>query len=525
MSKVLISDPIADKGIEILEESGFDILYNPNPSEDELHALSIDVDAWIVRSGTKINSNLLKDARKLQVIGRAGVGVDNIDIKEATNQGIIVMNNPDGNTISAAEHTIAMMLALSRNIQLGHMGIVNGEWNRAQLVGSELKDKTLGVVGLGRIGREVIKRALGLEMKIIGYDPFVNQDVFDTEKVSLVDLEILCSESDYITLHLPLLDSTRGLFNSELFSKMKSSCRIINVARGGIIDEIDLAHALNDNIIKGAAIDVFDNEPISLDNPLVNCANILLTPHLGASTVEASEGVSFGICRQIRDYILDGKLSNPINMPITDMAELKKIKPHIDLSQTLGNIQRQLSSSAIKSVSIECFGSIEDSKPIALSFLIGLFHDMTDNRINFVNAGVIAEERGISFSHSISSAQVPFSNLIVANVKTQDKIIEIAGSIFGDNYTRIVDIMGYQIDFHPEGNMLFVENKDVPGVIGKVGMMLGENNVNIGEYLLSREKNIEFAYSVIKVDGQIDERLIKKLLEIDDIIDVRQICV
>ena len=523
MVKVLVSDPIADKGIEILEEAGFDIVYNPNPSDDELQALASDTNAWIVRSGTKITAELLKDARNLQVIGRAGVGVDNIDIKEATNQGVIVMNNPDGNTISAAEHTIAMMMALSRNIQLGHMGIVNGEWNRSNLVGNELKGKILGVLGLGRIGREVIKRAIGLEMKIMGYDPFVNQDVFDQETVTLVDLDTLTQESDYITLHMPLLDSTKNLFNAERIAAMKSSARIINVARGGIIDEADLAQALNNDIIAGAAIDVFESEPLDMNSPLIKAKNILLTPHLGASTHEASEGVSFGICRQIRDFILDEKLSNPINMPITDIAQLKQIKPFLELAETLGKIEMQLAESPVKSVSVECFGNIEDSKPIALSFLIGLFHDMTDNRINFVNAGVIAEERGISFSHSLNTEPVSFANLIVAHITTDEGTIEVAGSVFGDQHPRIVDIMGYEVDVRPKGNMLFVQNKDVPGVIGKVGMLLGGGGVNIAEYLLSRTPNNDSAYSVIKFDGEINEELLESLKKVDEILTVKQL--
>ena len=525
MAKVLVSDPIADKGIEILEEAGFEVIYNPNPSDDELQTLTSDVEAWVVRSGTKITSELLNDARNLQVIGRAGVGVDNIDIQEATSRGIVVMNNPDGNTISAAEHTIAMMMALSRNIQLGHMGIINGEWNRSNLVGNELKGKTIGVVGLGRIGREVIKRAKGLEMKILGYDPFVNQDVLDPEVVSLVDLDALTSDSDYITLHLPLLDSTKNLFNKDRLTAMKPSARLINVARGGIINEPDLAEALNNGVIAGAAIDVFETEPLDADNPLIKAKNVLLTPHLGASTFEASEGVSFGICRQIKDFILDEKLSNPINMPITDMAQLKQIAPFLELAETLGKIETQLAESPVKSVSVECFGSIEDSKPIALSFLIGLFHDMTDNRINFVNAGVIAEERGISFSHSLNTESVSFSNLIVAHVTTENGTIEVAGSVFGDKHPRIVDIMGYEVDVRPEGNMLFVQNKDVPGVIGKIGMMLGEGKVNIAQYLLSRTDNSDTAYSVIKVDGQIDKKLLDKLSSIDDVLDVKQLYV
>jgi len=525
MTKILVSDPIADKGIEILEEAGFDIIYNPNPTDDELQTLAGDADGWVVRSGTKITSNLLKNASKLQVIGRAGVGVDNIDIKEATNQGVIVMNNPDGNTISAAEHTMAMMMALSRNIQLGHLGLIKGEWNRSSLVGNELKGKTLGVVGLGRIGREVIKRALGMEMKIIGYDPFVNQDVFDAEKVTIIDLDTLCADSDYITLHLPLLDSTKNLFDAERLSIMKPTARIINVARGGIIHELDLANALNNGGIAGAAVDVFENEPLDSENPLVSAKNILLTPHLGASTHEASEGISFGICCQIRDFILEDKLSNPINMPITDMTKLKQIKPFLDLAETLGKIQTQLVDSPINTVSVECFGNIDDSKPIALSFLMGMFHDMTDNRINFVNAAVIAEERGVSFSHSFNSEPVSFSNLVVAHVTTENGTIKVAGSVFGDQYPRIIDIMGYAVDVRPEGNMLFVQNKDVPGVIGKIGMMLGEGKVNIAEYLLSRKDNSDTAYSVIKVDGQIDEKLLDKLSNIDDVLDVKQLYV
>lgn len=523
MAKILVSDPIADKGIEVLEDAGFEVIYNPNPTDDELQTLVNDVNAWVIRSGTKITAELLKDARNLQVIGRAGVGVDNIDLQEATNRGIVVMNIPDGNTISAAEHTIAMMMALSRNIQLGHMGLMAGEWNRSSLVGSELQGKTLGVVGLGRIGREVIKRALGLEMVILGYDPYVNQEMFDPETVKLVELDEITTEPDFITLHLPLMDTTKNLFDAERLAKMKPTTRIINVARGGIINETDLADALNNDVIAGAAIDVFENEPLDKDHPLIRAKNVLLTPHLGASTHEAKVGVSKGICQQIKDFIIDEKLSNPLNMPVTDMAELKKIAPFLDLAETLGKIEAQLIDNPVKSVSVECFGSIEDSKPLALSFLMGLFHGMTDNRINFVNAGVIAEERGISFSHSINSEAVSFANLIVAHVTTDDGTLEVAGSVFGDRHPRIVDIMGYELDVRPEGNMLFMKNKDVPGVIGRVGQVLGDGGVNIAEYLLSRTEDSDSAYAVIKIDGKLEDGLLQSLLEIDEILEIKQL--
>jgi len=521
--KILVSDPITENGLAVLKNANFDIVELPNGSPEEKAEACKDAHGWIIRSGTKITAAMIETAKNLQVIGRAGVGVDNIDIQEATNRGVVVMNNPDGNTISAAEHTMAMMMALSRNIQLGHMNLINGEWNRSSLVGNELKGKTLGIVGLGRIGREVIKRAIGMEMKILGHDPFVNQDVFDPETVTLVDLDTLTKDSDYITLHLPLLDTTKNLFDAERISTMKSTARIINVARGGIINESDLANALNNDIISGAAIDVFESEPLDSSNPLINSKNILLTPHLGASTHEASEGVSFGICRQIKDFLLEDKLANPINMPITDMAQLKQITPFLDLAETLGKITTQLIESPIKSISVECFGNIDDSKPISLSFLIGLFHNITDNRINFVNASVIAEERGISLSHSLNTDTVSFANLIVAHVTTKNGTIEVAGSVFGDQHPRIVSIMGYEVDVRPEGNMLFVQNKDVPGVIGKVGMVLGKSAVNIAEYILSRTANNDSAYSIIKFDGIIDDTLLEELTKIDEILDIKQL--
>ena len=525
MIKVLVSDPIADKGIEVLENAGFEVIYNPSSTDDELQSYIIDIDAWIVRSGTKITANHLKDARKLQIIGRAGVGVDNIDVEEATNQGIIVMNIPDGNTISAAEHTIAMMMSLSRNIQLGHLGLLSGEWNRSSLVGSELQGKILGVVGLGRIGREVIKRAIGLEMEIIGYDPFVSQDAFDPDSVKIVDIDTLTKEADFITLHVPLLDSTKNRFDSNRLAKMKKSSRLINVARGGIVNEKDLAHALNKGLIAGAAIDVFNEEPIDINHPLVSVNNILLTPHLGASTHEASEGVSAGICRQVSDFLLDEKLSNPINMPIKDLAELKQIAPLLDLAKMLGKIGSQLVESPIQTISVECYGNIEDSKSIAFSYLIGILQDITDTRINFINAALVAEERGISFSNTLHSESISYSNLIKTYISTEESNFELSGSVFDLHHFRVVNVFGYELDFNPEGNILFIKNKDVPGVIGKVGMVLSEANVNIGEYLLSRTTSEEGAFSVIKVDEKIDSILIKKLIDIDEILSVKQLTI
>ena len=523
--KILITDPISESGVENLKDAGFEVLYKPDSSEDEIHTLINDIQGWIIRSGTKINDSLIKDANKLQIIGRAGVGVDNIDVDSATANGVIVMNVPDGNTISAAEHTMAMILSLSRNIQLGHLGLMNGEWNRHKLVGSELQNKTLGVVGLGKIGREVIKRALAYDMKVISFDPYVTQDQFDSKEVKLVSIDELTENSDYITIHVPINDSTRNLFDYRRIKKMKKNSRIINVARGGIINEEDLSQALNDEIIAGAAIDVFVKEPIDKENPLLQSKNILLTPHLGASTVEAKEGVSLSVCQQMIDYFIDEKMSNAINIPIADSSLMKKMLPFYNLSEKMGKMAYQLTDSPIKNVEINCFGQAEDSKSICLIFLKGLLSKITDSRINMINSGVISVERGINYSHSFKADKISYLNLIHCKVITENNTIEISGSVFSESHLRIVNIMGFDIDLDPLGIMLFIKNNDVPGVVGKIGTMLGEMNINIAGYLLSRIKGNDFAYAVIKVDSRIDNKSIEKISNLPEIIEIIQLII
>lgn len=311
--KVLVSDPILEIGLSVLKDAGFEVKYLPDASSEEKAEACKDVAGWVVRSGTKATADMIESAKQLQVICRAGVGVDNIDIPAATRKGIVVMNTPDVNTFSAAEHTVAMMLALSRNIPMGHSSIMRGEWNRNAFVGSELRNKTLGVVGLGKIGREVIQRCRSFEMNILGFDPYVSQDIFNEKEVKIVELDQLTKEADFITLHVPLTDSTKNLFDYERLCAMKPNARIINVARGGVIDEAGLAKALNEDKIAGAAIDVFSSEPIDKSNPLVHAKNIVLTPHLGASTTEAKEGASIAVCEQVRDYLLHETLTNAVN--------------------------------------------------------------------------------------------------------------------------------------------------------------------------------------------------------------------
>ncbi len=521
--KVLVSDPITKAGMTILKEADFDVVYLPDASDDEKADACKDVHGWVVRSGTQATANMINSAENLQVIGRAGVGTDNIDISAATRKGIVVMNTPDVNTISAAEHTVAMMLALSRNIPLGHGGIIKGQWNRNALVGTELRNKTLGVVGLGKIGREVIQRSRSFNMNILGFDPYVSQDMFDEEEVRVVDLDTLTSESDYITLHVPFIDSTKDLFDFDRLCRMKDSARIINVARGGIINEADLAKALNEDKIAGAAIDVFTSEPIGENNPLVKAKNIVMTPHLGASTAEAKEGVSLAVCEQVRDYLLHEKLANAINMPISDLAKLKEIQPNLDLSEAMGKLQSQLETGVIQKVHIECAGSMEETKPAMLAFLKGLLSSRIPDRVNYVNAESLALDLGIKIEYSYSSNCGSYENLIRTQVTGENGSNQINGSIFENKRLRLVKILGYEMDITPRGTLLFVHNKDVPGVVGKVGTALGSSQINIGAYILSRDSVDGEAFAVIRVDNEVPEKILTELADMQEIISIQQI--
>ncbi len=523
MMKVLVSDPITDAGMAILKDAGFDVKYLPDAPPEEKADACKDVVGWVVRSGTKATADMIESAEKLQVIGRAGVGVDNIDIPTATRKGVVVMNTPDVNTFSAAEHTVAMMLALSRNIPIGHSGMMRGEWNRNALVGTELRNKTLGVIGLGKIGREVIQRCRSFQMNILGFDPYVSQDMFNEEEVKIVGIDELTKESDYISLHVPLTDSTKNLFDYKRLCTMKPSARIVNVARGGVIDEAGLAKALNENKIAGAAIDVFSSEPVDKSNPLIHAKNIVLTPHLGASTREAKEGVSRAVCEQVRDYLLHEKLTNAINMPISNLAKLNEIKPHLDLSELMGKLQGQLGSQVIKKVHIECAGTVDETKPVALAFLKGLLADRVPERVNYINAETLAIDLGIQVEYSVSSDSGTYTNIIRTSVTGENGSNEIHGSIFEKSRLRLVKILGFDMEITPFGTMLFVRNKDVPGVIGKVGTTLGEANINIGAYILSRDSDDGEAFAVIRVDNPVPVEIINILSDFPEIISLQQI--
>ncbi len=520
--KVVISDPISTDGLKILEDNDIEIInaVNDNINEDFQHIGSAD--AWIIRSGTKLDSKIINKANNLSVIGRAGVGVDNIDIPAATRKGIVVMNTPDGNTVSAAEHTMALMLALSRNINHGHHSLSKGQWNRHKLVGSELRNKTLGIVGLGKIGREVLQRSQAFNMEILGFDPFLPENLFRSDEIKLCDFDYILKKSDYITLHVPLTKDTKNLFDYDTLKKMKKEARIINVARGGIINECDLAKILKEQKISGAALDVFETEPLPNDSPLLSAPNIILTPHLGASTKEAKDGVSISICNQIKNFLINEDLENAINFPFQNVSQMKEMAPFLKLSRELGFIHGQISSGPIKEVKINCFGKAEEIKLIGLSFLKSLLESRVPERVNYINADTIAKELGIDVTLNYSTVNSNYSNLISAIVISDEKVI-LEGSVFDDNLPRLVNILGYKIEVNINGTLLFIQNDDVPGVIGKVGTLLGENNINIVAYLLSKEKSRNLAFSVIRLDEFVKVEIIEKLNSIKELKYVQQI--
>ena len=534
MKRVLVTDPISTAGLEVLRSRGLEVIElilgvgdTPADSPDAAIAGIVAelgrVHGWIVRSGTQVTAELLNRADNLQVVGRAGVGVDNIDLEVATLRGIVVMNTPDGNITSAAEHTLALMTALARNVHLGHGQLLAGQWDRQALQGVELRGKTLGIIGLGRIGRLVLGYARSLGMTILGYDPYVAPGLLASEEVRLVDLDELLAHSDFVSLHVPLNDETRDLLDASRLRQMKPTARLINCARGGIVNEADLAAALNDGAVSGAAVDVFVDEPLAADHPLRSARNVLLTPHLGASTREAQEGVSLSICQQVADFLLEGQLTGALNMPVADLALFKELEPHLALATDMGRLLSQLAEGSIQAVRVTCSGSLEEPHPIALAALRGLLESVLDSRLNYVNAAAVARERGIGVTHSYASAEAGYANLVRVEVETSQGLKSMAGSVFGAHHQRIVEIEGYHLELRPEGVMLFIRNRDAPGVLGRIGTALGGYRVNIGEALLSRERSAEGAYLVIKLDSAPTVDQLAALAGLEGIMSVKQV--
>ncbi len=506
--KVLITDSLSEQGQEILAAEGHEVLDRKGLKGQELLDTIADCEALIVRSGTKVTADVIAAGKKLVCVGRAGVGVDNIDIDAATHQGVIVMNTPEGNTVSTAELTMAMILALSRNIPQAQISLLGGEWNRKAFKGTELNGKTLGVVGVGRIGRAVARRAAAFAMKVVGTDPFIVGDSGGLD-LEMVELDELIATADYISLHTPMNDDTRGMIGADEIAKMKDGVRLINCARGGLIDEAALSDALESGKVAGCAVDVYSSEPPT-DNPLVGKPGVVCTPHLGALTDEAQANVAEQVAQQICE-VLEGKPArNAVNMPMMEADALTKVAPYAQLAERLGRAVAQLWDKPIKEIRVTYRGElIEDPLEfVTASLLKGILSMLLEGPINHVNAPLIARERGVRVSEVTSAQSHDFANLITVEILDTGEPLSLSGTFFGRNDPRIVRVNDYHVDVVPEGHIIFCTNKDEPGVISYVSTILAEHKANIANMTVGRRERGGTAATVINIDGPVESEVL-----------------
>jgi D-3-phosphoglycerate dehydrogenase len=525
IKRVLVSDPLSNKGLEILGKAKtlkYDIRSGLPP--EELKKIIPEYDAIIIRSETKLKAEIIEAADRLKVIGRAGIGLDNVDLPAATKKGVVVMNTPQENAIAAAEHTIAMMLSISRKIPQATGSMKAGKWEKKKFTGVELYNKTLGLIGIGVIGTIVADRARGLKMKVIGYDPYLSKEVAEKKGVDLVSLEELLSRSDFISVHTPLTDETRNLIDKNSFKKMKDGVIFINCARGGIINEKDLYDAIKEGKVAGAALDVFEKEP-AIGNPLLELEEVISTPHLGASTAEAQENVAIAIAQQIVDYLIFGEARNAVNLPMVSPDILPFMKPYLKLGEKLGSFLGQISNYAIEEVVIEYHGEVVEygTKPITTSVLKGLLTPFVGETVNFVNAQVMAKERGIGITESISAKAEDFASLVAITTRSKIEKNYIAGTLFGRKELRIVKLNDFFIEAIPEGNILLVNTYDRPGVIGNIGTTLGNKNINIDLMQFGHDRMGGYAISLLHLDAPLPTGILDEILRLPNIISVRQI--
>ena len=523
MFRILISDKLGSAGLERLDQAP-DVEYNHSPDlpREALLAAIGDYDALIVRSGTKVDAEVLKAGTRLRVVGRAGMGVDNIDMRAATMHGIVVMNTPDANSVATAEQAMALMLALSRHTAQAHASLLAGEWRRSDFVGVELNRKTLGVVGLGRIGRLVALRAQAFNMDVVAYDPFVSEEVGRELGVLLVDLDDLLAQADFITLHTAASAQTEAMINADAIAQMKPGVRIVNAARGKLIDEAAVATALNDGRIAGLAVDVYSKEP-PVDNPLIGLPNVLHTPHLGASTEEAQRAVASEIVDQVLDALRGANYRNALNMPLPGGSELVAARPYVALAEKIGVLHSALAQTAIQRVEIEVSGDDINHlvRPVAAALLKGLLQRTDGESVNYINAPLLAEEKGISVSQTRGVSGADYPNLISCRVQWQGGQRTLGGVLFAGSQPRIVQVDNYQLDANPKGSVLILQNKDVPGVIGQVGTILAAYDVNIGEWRMGRESPGGEALSFINLDSDPPPPVLQALEKIPAITNVK----
>ncbi len=525
MYKVLISDPLSEFGIQkLLEAPDVEVVQKPGLSPSDLLAEIGEYDALLVRSQTQVTAEVLAAAKKLKAVGRAGVGVDNININAATEAGIVVINAPDGNTISTAEHSFAMLMALARNIPQAHKKLTDGTWDRKSFQGVELNDKTLGIIGMGRIGSEVAKRAKAFNMKVIGFDPFLTEERAKKLGVISGTVEDIIREADFITVHTPLTKETRHLISTDQFAKMKDGVRIINCARGGIIDEKALYEAILTGKVAGAALDVFEQEP-PVDNPLIGLPQVVVTPHLGASTVEAQENVAIDVSEELLKILRGEPFKNAVNLPSIPAHILEKVQPYFSLGEKLGNFLAQVTVGALQEVTITYSGELADVdiSPLTRTILKGVLAFRLGEEVNYVNAPHLAKIRDITVNEHKSSHNRGFTNLITLELKTNLQTRTVAGTRLNGYGARVVKIDDYSIDVAPEGQLLFIHHNDKPGVIGRVGTILGTNDVNIATMQVGRRDIGGDAIMLLTVDKPLSPELLDTLGELSEIKSVTQI--
>jgi len=519
--KILVSDSLAPEGLEVFQRAGgFEVDVRLGLKPDELKNICADYEGWVIRSGTRITAELIEAAKNLKVIGRAGVGFENIDADAATKKGIVVMNTPGGNNVTTGEHTIALMMALARHIPQAVASLKGGKWDRNKFVGVELCNKTIGVIGLGNVGRIVAERAAALKMKVLGYDPFISGENIARMGVEPANLEDIFTKSDFITVHVPLTPDTQGLINRDAFAKMKTGVRIINCARGGIVDEKDLADAIKEGKVAGAALDVYVDEPPPADHPLVKLPQVITTPHLGASTDEAQLNVAIAVAEQMVDFLAKGVVRYAVNVPSVSQELLVILRPYLILAEKLGSLLVQMADSLPKEVQVEYRGEVTQYNlaPLTLAVLKGLLTPVMESGVNYVNAPLLARERGVQIMESKGERSSDFASSITvkANGKKQD--LEVEGAIFGSKHPRIVRVNNFYLEAVPEGYILILHNKDVPGVVGTVGTILGKNGINIAGMELGRTEKGGNAISFTHVDDVVPKKALAELRALPQIV-------
>jgi len=520
--KVLVSDNISPKGVELMKKAGIHVDVRTGMTPEELKACIAEYQGLVIRSATKVTAEIIEAAASLKVIGRAGSGLDNVDKEAATKRGIVVMNTPGGNTITTAEHAIALMFALARNIPQATLSMKEGKWEKKRFMGVELFNKTLGILGLGNIGSQVARRAHAFEMNVVGYDPFLSDEKARELGVAKVSISELFKRSDFITIHTPLTPETKNLVNRDSIQTMKDGVYIINCARGGIVNEKDLYDAIQSGKVGGAALDVFEKEPPE-DLSLIRLDRVICTPHLAASTREAQENVAIAIAEQVVDYLLNGTIRNAVNFPSIPADQLPRLRPYITLSEALGTAQ--VYEGGITEVTVEFRGEAGeiDTKPVTIAALKGLLTPILTETVNFVNAPLIAKERGIEVKEMKSPDSGDFHNMLVIKVKANGKESAVYGTLYGKKEPRIIRVDSFPVEIIPEGIMLYIHNKDRPGVIGNIGTLLGKNNINIARMHFGRESAAGMAISVVSVDAEVDTGLLDEIRELPNIISVRLI--